>query len=500
MIIDKEKCSGCGYCFLACPHDAIVTSTTATIIEERCTDCGICAYVCPCEAIGTLHHPLSDGKATKGMDTNYDAIVIGAGIGGLLTAAGLAKAGRSVLLLERLSFIGGRAAYFRYKDYTVTAGAWLLGRPLTYIGELCAQLGAEYEFVDRPPAARSMVRFTKRGIKDTPFSWSPRLMPQFVEALPEEEQARIKEMSAQMRSGDLPTDLSIAEWTMNFTKNEDFHEVLDAFCDCAWALSAYQTPAKAWVEALSYRLQSFRDQRYPLRGCQGVIDALEQVIKANGGEVRTRARVSAILVEGGKAVGVRVGARRIRASVVIHNGGPNSLVRLVGREKFPSYYVRKVESLYPLPCMGIMLALKKDPFPGVSTLLTPDNRRIRSVYFPQAFQAEVGPQGRYMCWGFGHMVTHDAEEELRLAIEDMKHTFPDVDFKKDVEFLLPMFFRKAWPGCESAPTFGQVDGQRLDIITPVENLYLVGADTGKAGLAGDTAGESAKRLLERLLN
>ena len=44
------------------------------------------------------------------MNKTYDAIVIGGGHNGLVTAAYLAKAGQRVLLLERRATLGGAAA------------------------------------------------------------------------------------------------------------------------------------------------------------------------------------------------------------------------------------------------------------------------------------------------------------------------------------------------------------------------------------------------------
>ena len=43
---------------------------------------------------------------------NWDAIVIGSGIGGLVTATQLAAKGASVLVLERYLIPGGSAGYF----------------------------------------------------------------------------------------------------------------------------------------------------------------------------------------------------------------------------------------------------------------------------------------------------------------------------------------------------------------------------------------------------
>ncbi|MDR0362207.1 MAG: NAD(P)/FAD-dependent oxidoreductase [Planctomycetota bacterium] len=47
----------------------------------------------------------------------YDAVVIGGGLGGMTAAKRLADAGRSVLLVEGYSMLGGYATYFRRKEH-----------------------------------------------------------------------------------------------------------------------------------------------------------------------------------------------------------------------------------------------------------------------------------------------------------------------------------------------------------------------------------------------
>ncbi|RJP60238.1 MAG: FAD-binding protein, partial [Ignavibacteriales bacterium] len=53
-------------------------------------------------------------------------IVIGAGYGGLASAALLSKSGKDVLLLESHSKIGGCASYYKRKDFTFDVGATTL--------------------------------------------------------------------------------------------------------------------------------------------------------------------------------------------------------------------------------------------------------------------------------------------------------------------------------------------------------------------------------------
>ena len=56
---------------------------------------------------------------TKRAETDFDAIVIGAGHNGLVTAAYLARHGLSTLLIEARSEVGGTAASEQYGDATV---------------------------------------------------------------------------------------------------------------------------------------------------------------------------------------------------------------------------------------------------------------------------------------------------------------------------------------------------------------------------------------------
>ncbi|MBW4471884.1 MAG: carotene isomerase [Stenomitos rutilans HA7619-LM2] len=58
--------------------------------------------------------------------TEFDAIVIGSGIGGLVTATQLAAKGASVLVLERYLIPGGSAGYFEQQGYRFDVGASMI--------------------------------------------------------------------------------------------------------------------------------------------------------------------------------------------------------------------------------------------------------------------------------------------------------------------------------------------------------------------------------------
>ncbi|HEX9091354.1 MAG TPA: 4Fe-4S binding protein, partial [Anaerolineales bacterium] len=145
--IEQSRCTGCSYCVLGCPTKAIQLEidqdVNPTIDTALCIECGDCLYLCPNNVYSA---PELEAKPLE-LDEAYDAVVIGAGIGGLMTAAGLAKAGKKVLVLEQLSFIGGKYTHLVYDNYAITTAAWTCPGPKSRVGKLCTKLEAPIEWV-----------------------------------------------------------------------------------------------------------------------------------------------------------------------------------------------------------------------------------------------------------------------------------------------------------------------------------------------------------------
>ena len=62
----------------------------------------------------------------KSNKENFDAIIIGSGIGGLVTATQLAVKGIKVLVLEKYIIPGGSGGSFKRKGYTFDVGASMI--------------------------------------------------------------------------------------------------------------------------------------------------------------------------------------------------------------------------------------------------------------------------------------------------------------------------------------------------------------------------------------
>lgn len=103
VIIDPERCCYCGGCVSVCPVDALALHETRLEVNEDCIECGDCTTACP---VGALRQPFTGEPRRPLLRLRYDLVVVGAGPGGSVAAETAARAGLSVLLIEKRQEIG----------------------------------------------------------------------------------------------------------------------------------------------------------------------------------------------------------------------------------------------------------------------------------------------------------------------------------------------------------------------------------------------------------
>lgn len=101
VAVDRYRCAYCGGCVAVCPEGALTLAETQLLVGESCTDCGTCLAACP---VSALH--MGDAALQPIQRRRYDLVVIGAGPAGSMAAYTVARAGLSVLLLEKRQEIG----------------------------------------------------------------------------------------------------------------------------------------------------------------------------------------------------------------------------------------------------------------------------------------------------------------------------------------------------------------------------------------------------------
>ena len=259
------------------------------------------------------------------MRSEHDAIVIGAGHNGLACACHLARAGLRVLVVELHPTIGGMTRSVEITLPGFRHDLHAAGVQLANLSPSIAELGLDARGFSllRPPInyvhlfPEGPALEFHRDLERTCHSlarYSPRdaarwrlLMDEF-----ERDRARLVEQlfspppaipppPATADAGDTPTTLR--SW---LDANFEAEEVKTAFA--AWGLhvsAAPDDPGGVATAAFGTVIQAVGNN--PVRGgMQHLPDALARVLHEHDGEIVCGARVTRILVEGGRARGVRL--------------------------------------------------------------------------------------------------------------------------------------------------------------------------------------------------
>ncbi|HET8685677.1 MAG TPA: NAD(P)/FAD-dependent oxidoreductase [Methanosarcina sp.] len=405
------------------------------------------------------------------------AIVIGAGLGGLLSAARLSKAGYQVEIFERLPITGGRFTNLNYKGFQLSSGAFhiLPHGPSGPLAQFLSDVGANVKIVRsdlttvRVPLKKGNQDYGK-GFKDISFSEFPTL-------LSHKDRLKIALLIVNTRKN-RPKGSTLQAWLSTQIKDEWLVRFADAFCGWALSLRSGEVSVEEIFEIIE-NMYRFGGPGVPIGGCKGVIDALESAIAANGGEIHTGIEVSKILVENGKAAGVLVGEEAHQADLVISNLGHAATACLcteaLSGEK-ASEYLRRLEALKPSAGIKICLAAE-EPLVGHSgVLLTPYAKRVNGINEVTQIDPRLAPPGKHLTMSHQYVAPENVknlEAEIELGLQDLKEIFPN----KKYEVLLTQSYHDNWPVNRAAS--GTDPGNE----TPVPGLYVVGDGAkGKGGI------------------
>ncbi|MHA1298116.1 MAG: phytoene desaturase family protein [Candidatus Helarchaeota archaeon] len=437
----------------------------------------------------------------------YDAIVVGAGIGGLMTAAGLINAGKKVLILEKANFIGGKYTEIKYRGYMVTTGAWTNMGKRSHIDRFCRDVGAHVDYITLKqirkqrgtPGLLGKIRY-KNGKEFFPTST---VNPPFsAKEMQEYTNIMIGLLSPTLEGIDRSKNTSFYEYARNFTKSEKVIKLFDSLIGIASGLDSKTIPASEYRIILSdgYGIAS-GSFGFPVGGIKSIIDALENVIVKKGGEIRTKSAVKKIYIDNNIASGVQLATgESIYSDLVIHNAGPRQLLRLCGRNKFPASFLQKVDSLVPIEALAIICGLNKPVAEDVPMIITPDCDRISGIFSPTFFDPSIAPPGKHMIDIFCPFKSKNYKKEIDMAVNDLEELYPGILDPSNLDFQLNMTFAGDFPAAEAGQSFNQTGDDRIEPRLPVDNLYLVGAEAIGSGVAADLIPIGVRKALSYILD
>jgi prolycopene isomerase len=487
-------------------------------------------------------------SAISNTDHNtYDAIIIGAGIGGLVTATQLAAKGAKVLVLERYLIPGGSAGYFdrpddravnRGEGYRFDVGASmifgfgkegttnLLTRALAAVNRhietipdpvqihyhlpdnLEVKVHREYE--DFLTELSSKFPHEAAGIrKFYDECWRVFNCLNVMDLLSLEEIRYLTRVFFQHPAACLGLvkylPLNAGDIARKYISDPTLLKFIDIECYCWSVVPADTTPMINAGMVFSDR--HYGGINYPVGGVGKIAQELTAGLEAAGGKIQYQARVTQIITEGGKAVGVELANGKIcRARRIVSNATRwDTFEKLLTPESMPSSE-RKWQQRYQKSPSFLSLHLGVDAkvlSPGTEChhILLEDWAKMDEaegtifVSIPTLLDPSLAPEGYHIIHTFTPSWMADwedlspteyaqkKEERAGILIDRLERIFPGLDAGLDyMEIGTPRTHRRFLGRIDG--TYGPIPRRKLPGLlnmpfnrTAIPGLYCVGDST-----------------------
>jgi prolycopene isomerase len=462
-------------------------------------------------------------------EEHYDAVVIGAGIGGLVCGCLLAKQGLKVLMVEQHTIVGGYCTTFRRKGFVFDSATHfypLLGNGSTMTGRLLADLGVATGWVKMDPVDRfHLPDGTSFSVDSDLDAYLGKLKAEFPAErdaidgfFAEVQQLYYLGLLQYFRGKDSERLEPYRDLTLRDALDRHFNDPrlkLLLAADCAhWGSPPERT---SYVFDSMLRVSYFLGNYYPVGGSQIFADDLARCFEDLGGRVMLRTMALKIVTEKGRAVGVEVETgppkRRsrltIRADRIIANGDMIKVFDdLLDRSVVDPAERSRLDRLRPtMPCYLCHIGLRDvghellEDIAGYHwSCWNPDEvgrgALTFKVFVPTLYEPRMAPDGGQVViiqrvtevdydtvrdWA-----SHKQELENHTMFH-LRRLIPELDDKIVVmnsasaltSYRFTLNNRGAMLGWEMSPE--QLGSGRPEVESPVNGLYFVGHWTRPGG-------------------
>ncbi|KAJ3533984.1 hypothetical protein NM208_g7745 [Fusarium decemcellulare] len=424
-------------------------------------------------------------------DIEFDALVIGAGAGGVTAASLLAKKGYRTLMVESKERLGGRASTRLIDGFLVNTGAFAIELDGA-VAKTYSDIGLSLSLYE-PERASTVLRFGGRDVN---------LSEGFVGLL-----RNIVPAAVASGSGMLPflrpkKGESTRSWLNRLTSSPTIHNIIDNVLGSMFAARGDVVPAEVLLHYFS-KDTSFKKIGLAKGGTIEIWKPLAHYVQNNGGQVWLNSTVSELtfspdgLVTGALIQREDGSQAQVSSKLTVSNIGPLGTAQLAGLDQLPRGYVDRIERWNNPAAIITVHFASQEPLASFPFLALMGNAR-RMVYAGNFSAPELrrAPEGWFLYCGASVPIpargSFDEKKEIAFLLEDLRDQFPGFD---KARILAIDVTAHDWPAQRAVSGFDESQ------TTPVPNLFNVG-DGVKPWASGGTAAcaQSARNVVEKIVN
>lgn len=472
------------------------------------------------------------------LSTDWDVIVIGSGIGGLVTATQLAAKGARVLVLERYLIPGGSAGYFERNGYRFDVGASMIfgfGQQGT-TNLLTRALAAVDMTVETIPDPVQIHYHLPNGLELKVHRDYEKFLQELIHHFPQEAEG-IRRFYGEcwqvfncLNAMDLlsleePRYLTrvffqhpfaclglvkylpqnAGDVARRYIHHPDLLKFIDMECYCWSVVPADRTPMINAGMVFSDR--HYGGINYPKGGVGQIAQKLVEGLEKKGGVIRYKSRVTRVVTENGRAVGVELASgETYRARRIVSNATRwDTFEKMLPVDQIPARE-RKWQNRYQKSpsFLSLHLGVKADALPpgtechhilldNWSQMEQPESTIFVSI--PTLLDPSLAPPDRHIIHTFTPSWIEDwqglsssqyqqrKEEAAERLIAKLEQIFPNISSHLDYQEVGTPRTHRRFLGREDG-TYGPIPRIKLPGLltmpfnrTAVPGLYCVGDST-----------------------
>jgi prolycopene isomerase len=470
--------------------------------------------------------------------TEYDAIVIGSGIGGLVTATQLSAKGAKVLVLESYIIPGGSSGYFDREGYRFDVGASMIfgfgDRGTTNL--LTRALAAVGTSIETIPDPVQIHYHLPDGLELKVYRDYERFLQELIDLFPHEAEGirrfygecwkvfnclNVMDLLSLEELGYLTRVFfqhplaclgllkylpqNAGDIARRYIRDPKLLKFIDIECYCWSVMPADKTPT---INAgMVFADRHYGGINYPKGGVGQIAQKLVEGLEKTGGEIRYKSRVKQIIVDRGRAVGVKLTDNtEFRAKRIISNATRwDTFEKLLPAENLPDSEKNWQSRYQKSPSfLSLHLGVKIEALPQdveCHHILLEDWQKMEAergtifVSIPTLLDPSLAPAGHHIVhtftpssidyWQGLSPQEYKAKKEIAAEelIQRLEKIFPNIEAGLDFQEVgTPRTHRRFLNRYDG--TYGPIPRRKLAGLlgmpfnrTAIEGLYCVGDST-----------------------